>query len=100
MQAITYRVRGVADLGFPVELPAVAQANGTPLAEALIDRRPVCLNIREGYVETPIYDYRRLAAGHHIEGPAVLEVPTTSVVVPPDATGRVDDLGNLVIAYR
>jgi N-methylhydantoinase A len=32
-----------------------------------------------------------------ITGPAVIEVPTTTVVVPPGMTGTVDHLGNFTI---
>ena len=35
-----------------------------------------------GFVDTPIYDYARLRAGHVLAGPAIVEVPTTTVVVP------------------
>ena len=48
-----------------------------------------------GYEDTPIYDYAALRAGHRITGPAVIEVPTTTVVVPAGRTGTVDGLGNL-----
>ncbi|MDN5914970.1 MAG: hypothetical protein L0I76_07660, partial [Pseudonocardia sp.] len=50
-----------------------------------------------GYVDTPIYDYRELRAGHVLLGPAIVEVPTTTVVVPGGTTGTVDNLGNLTI---
>jgi N-methylhydantoinase A len=32
-----------------------------------------------------------------LAGPAVIEVPTTTVVVPAGASGTVDHLGNLII---
>jgi len=100
IQAITYRVQAVADLGFPVRLSEIATATGSDPSHALIEERPVCLDIEHGYVPTPVYDYQKLAAGHRIEGPAIVQVPTTSVVVPPGLTGEVDALGNLVIDYR
>jgi N-methylhydantoinase A len=100
IQAITYRVRGIASLGFSVDLPSIATANGTGPDGAVLERRQVCLDVREGFVETPVYDYRRLAAGHEIEGPAVIQVPTTAVVVPPGTSGRIDGIGNLVIRNR
>jgi N-methylhydantoinase A len=57
----------------------------------------VCLDGRVGFVDTPVYDYALLRAGHRLTGPAIVEVPTTTVVVPSGATGTVDDLGNLNI---
>jgi len=44
------------------------------------------------------YDYTRLRAGHVIDGPAVIQVPTTTVVVPKGMRGTIDRLGNLSIA--
>jgi N-methylhydantoinase A len=60
----------------------------------------VCLDARTGFTDTPIYDYRQLRAGHVITGPAVIEVETTTVVVPPRMSGTVDRLGNLHIITR
>ena len=48
-------------------------------------------------VETPVYDERRLAAGISLTGPAIVESPFTTVVVPPGATLSVDPYRNLVI---
>ncbi|TJZ98872.1 hydantoinase/oxoprolinase family protein [Actinacidiphila oryziradicis] len=100
VQAITYRARAKASLDFPVILPDVAQATGSDPAEALLEERHVCLDSQTGFVLTPVYDYARLRAGHEITGPAVVDVPTTVVVVPAGVTGRVDRLGNLVLSYQ
>jgi N-methylhydantoinase A len=97
IQAITFRVRGTGVLPFSPTLPKLADAEGSDPSTALRSTRKVCLDARVGYVETPIYDYRALKAGHVITGPAVIEVPTTTVVVPPEMTGVVDHLGNLTI---
>jgi N-methylhydantoinase A len=94
IQAITFRVRGVGALPFSPELPSVPEASGP--AEPM-STRPVCLDARLGYVDTPIYDYRELRSGHVLTGPAIVEVPTTTVVVPAGTTGTVDRLGNLSI---
>lgn len=100
VQAITYRVRAKAGLGFPVKLPVVPQADGPDPAEALLGERAVCLDSQTGFVPTPVYDYARLRAGHELVGPAIVDVPTTVVVVPAGVTGRVDHLGNLVLRYQ
>ncbi|MHC1559947.1 hydantoinase/oxoprolinase family protein [Actinomycetospora sp. C-140] len=96
IQAITYRVRGRGVLPFSPELPPLEKADGAPPASS---RRPVYLEIGQGFVDTPIYDYTALRAGHVLTGPAVIEVPTTTVVVPDGRTGTVDDLGNLHITH-
>lgn len=100
VQAITYRMRAKAGLGFPVALPDVAPADGPDPAGALLGERPVCLDARTGFVPTPVFDYARLRAGHEIAGPAIVDVPTTVVVIPAGVTGLVDRLGNLVLTYR
>jgi len=46
-------------------------------------------------VDTAIYRVRYPAAGSEITGPAIIEFPGQSVVVPQGATARADDQGNL-----
>ncbi|GAA4832770.1 hydantoinase/oxoprolinase family protein [Actinomycetospora corticicola] len=94
IQAITYRVRGRGVLPFSPELPPLEHADGPAPTSGT---RPVYLEIGQGFVDTAIYDYTTLRAGHVITGPAVIEVPTTTVVVPDGRTGTVDELGNLHI---
>ncbi|OUC78076.1 hydantoinase/oxoprolinase family protein [Gordonia lacunae] len=98
IQAITYRVRGTGILPFTPTLPELKQADSADPSAALTGIRKVCLGAARGYVDTQIYDYTQLRAGHVLRGPAVIEVPTTTVVVPDDTTGTVDRLGNLHIA--
>jgi N-methylhydantoinase A len=96
IQAITYRVRATGVLQFSPGLPAVAQAGGADPSPARTGTRPVRLGTG-GFTDTAIYDYSRLRAGHVITGPAVVEVPTTTVVVPAGMSGTVDPFGNLII---
>jgi len=97
IQAITFRVRGVGVVPFAPRFPAIAAAASGDASAAIRTSRPVCLDIRSGYIDTPVYDYRRLLAGHVLAGPAVVEVPTTTVVIPSGTAGTVDELGNLII---
>ena len=97
IQAITFRVRGTGVLPFSPALPEVPAAASPDPAAAQAGRRPVCLDAAEGFADTPVYDYRRLRAGHVLTGPAIVEVPTTTVVVPGGTTAAVDTLGNLTI---
>jgi N-methylhydantoinase A len=100
VQAITFRVRATGILPFNPQLPKLADAGLPDPASALLARRQVCLDTRHGFTDTPVYDYARLRHGHVITGPAVIEVSTTTVVVPPGMHGRVDHLGNLHIITR
>jgi N-methylhydantoinase A len=97
IQAITFRVRGVGVLPFSPALPEVAAASSPDPAEAQLGTRQVCLDASHGYVDTPVYDYRKLRAGHRLTGPAIVEVPTTTVVVPGGTIATVDHLGSLAI---
>lgn len=100
IQAITFRVLGTGVLPYSPALPELEQAMSPDPSDALHTMRKVCLDPQLGYVDTPVYDYRKLRARHQIVGPAVIEVPTTTVVVPPRMTGTVDHLGNLNIITR
>jgi N-methylhydantoinase A len=97
IQAITFRVRGTGVLPFSPALPEIPAASSPDPAAAQAGRRPVCLDAAMGFADTPVYDYRRLRAGHVLTGPAIVEVPTTTVVVPSGTTATVDTLGNLTI---
>ena len=97
IQAITFRVRGVGVLPFSPTLPKIGTASSPDPADAQTGTRPVCLDAAQGYVDTPVYDYRRLRAGHQLTGQAIVEVPTTTVVIPGGTTATVDRLGNLAM---
>ncbi len=58
-----------------------APAAATDALDARTGSRAV--RFADGLVETPVFAGERLAAGHRIEGPAVLAEATTSVLVPP-----------------
>ncbi len=100
IQSITLRVLATGVLPFNPHMPELEAASGSDPIDAQSSTRRVCLDARVGYVDTPIYDYRKLRAGHVIVGPAVIEVETTTVVVPPQMSGTVDHLGNLQIITR
>lgn len=46
-------------------------------------------------VKTDIYDYSKLRAGNLVKGPAIIEEPETTVVVPPGHEASVDEYRNL-----
>ena len=96
LQLITYRTRAVGELPIRPRLGAVDEATGDARRSAT---RRVFLDARRGWQDADIYDYRDLAAGHELKGPAVVEAPTTTVALPEGCVGQVDRLGNLVIRY-
>ena len=50
-----------------------------------------------GVRDTKIWSRLDLPAGTIIEGPAILEQPDATTVIEPGFTGRLDDLGNLIV---
>ncbi len=67
-------------------------------------RREACIGYRQahwrekgGYRRTPIYDGMQLGAGTVIEGPAIVQMPETTIVVRPENVGRLDRYGNFVL---
>jgi len=48
-------------------------------------------------IDTLVYDYTLLGAGARIKGPAVIELPFTTTLVPPGFQVAVDDYLNLVM---
>ena len=75
-----------------VDKPAVdfmPAGGGNPL----IERRPVWFG---EWIETPVIDRERLAAGWRIEGPAIVEEAGGTTVAPPGWTMEVDATGALM----
>ncbi len=51
-----------------------------------------------GFHTTEIYDGKELGAGAKVAGPAIIELPDTTVIMPPGSTASIDRLGNIVVA--
>jgi N-methylhydantoinase A len=80
----------------PVARPAIAVSPepGEPARGA----RPVYFESTKGFVETPVLERARLAPGHSVIGPAVIEQIDCTTVVEPGQGATVDAHGNLAIA--
>jgi N-methylhydantoinase A len=52
------------------------------------------------HIETPVYDSEKLKAGNIIRGPAIIEVPTTTAVIPGSFQCKIDKYGNYLITRR
>jgi N-methylhydantoinase A len=94
-QFMTYRVFATGAFAFKPDLPAVAAA--TEPAPAPIGTRRAFLDVATGWVDAALYDYGTLRAGHRLAAPAIVQAPTTTVVIPHGHQAVVDALGNLVI---
>src|SRR5438093_3879635 len=49
------------------------------------------------FIDTPVYDYERLAVATVVRGPAIIELPFTTTLVPPEHKVTVDPYRNLVM---
>jgi N-methylhydantoinase A/oxoprolinase/acetone carboxylase beta subunit/N-methylhydantoinase B/oxoprolinase/acetone carboxylase alpha subunit len=59
-------------------------------------RRAASFSDRDA-VEVPVYLGRSLTSGNLVEGPAIIEEPTTTVVIPPGARAKVSPTGSYVV---
>ncbi|MGZ9013943.1 MAG: hydantoinase/oxoprolinase family protein, partial [Burkholderiales bacterium] len=69
-------------------------------AAALCGKRLVYHGLTHGWVETPVYARARLPANMEIVGPAVIEEMSSTTLLTPGQTARVDRIGNLVIDIK
>jgi len=67
------------------------------IAQARKPSRPAYFPETRGYVECAIYDRSRLPVGGTIPGPAIVEEPESTTVLPPGTTAEIDRWGNLLV---
>jgi N-methylhydantoinase A len=79
----------------PIEPPR-AEAGGDAAA-AQTGTRAVYFREHGDFAPTPLYDRARLRPGAVLEGPAIVEQPDSTVLLPPGTTARVDPYLNLVL---
>jgi N-methylhydantoinase A len=75
------------------EMKKIAKGTQDP-SKALKRTRPCFTKGR--YVDTPVYDSSRLKPGNRITGPAIVEEPTTTVVIPAGFDCTLDEYQNYV----
>jgi N-methylhydantoinase A len=74
----------------PVEGPDASAARKST-------RRAYFTGANPGYHDAAIYDYTRLKVGNVLSGPAIIETPFTTVVVPDRQSAEVDQYLNIVL---
>ena len=82
-----------------LRLAEIPRATGDA-SRALKRRRPILWELSRGYEETPVYDGTKLACGHKIPGPAIIEEPATTVVIPVSYDCAVDGVKNYILSRR
>ncbi len=91
----TWKVRAIGDAGGAARRGApLARQQGEPMPKG---RRAVYLNPTLGSVEIPVFDGTGLGAGAEISGPAIVEEPTTTILLLAAQSALVDRFGNLLV---
>jgi N-methylhydantoinase A len=80
----------------PKPLPPLARPEATT-SPAPVAKRDVFFEEAGAFVATPIYARMSLPVGFTLAGPLVIEQMDSTVVVPPDVGGVVDDWGNVLL---
>lgn len=73
---------------------------GATLAKALREHRKAIFHASGKATRTPVYDGGLLGAGAVIAGPAIIEEVTTTIVIEPGWTARLDASGSYVITRK
>jgi N-methylhydantoinase A len=95
VEIVTLRVSAIGMLPRPT-LPTIAQGAGAPRA-ARKGTRAVYQAARDGYENYVVYDRGRLLAGDRIDGPAIVEEPSSTTVVHAGDVLTVGKYGELMI---
>lgn len=104
-QAYTFHLRGEPCAITTIRVDAIGMLHDTRLPgwpvrggaeQAFLGTRKVLLDLAEGYVGVPIYDRLKLGVDATLEGPCIVEEPTSATVLLPGQRLRVDEFGNLI----
>ncbi|MCW3020571.1 MAG: hydantoinase/oxoprolinase family protein, partial [Solirubrobacterales bacterium] len=103
-----YREAGIEITGFQctalgrrdlvTRLPMPAHQNGSKPSEP--QTRRVYWTDAAAELEATIYRHEHLAAGWSASGPAILELPDTTIALPPDYDAALDELGSIVLSRQ
>ncbi len=96
IEIVNLRVRAVGHTAKPQ--PTIATSAGD-VGDAVIGSRQVYFDKARGWCEASVYDRARLPVGSKVAGPAVIEEMSSTSIVFPDQTARIDAAGNLVIRF-
>ncbi len=89
---IRLRARG---RGEAPTFPKLPPGDSHPPEATVIGRGPVCFN--EKWHSAMILNREKLLAGNEFRGPAILTEYSSTIIVPPFASGRVDEMGNVIL---
>ncbi|MGZ4241907.1 MAG: hydantoinase/oxoprolinase family protein [Actinomycetota bacterium] len=91
ISGVRVRSRGVVD---KPHMPALRGGGGAPKPKG--SRKAY---FGDGFRKTAVYDGERIRAGQSVKGPAIVEEPFTTIVVPPGWSVKLDKRGNYVATH-
>jgi N-methylhydantoinase A len=99
VEVLNWRLRARGPRPGPAAPPPPAITNGR-LEAALKGTRPAYFREAGGFVDCPVYDRYRLAPGHRLAGPAIVEERESTAVLGPRARVEVDGALNLAVTLE
>ena len=97
VELVAYRMRAVGLLAKPE--PPVTSRAASGWSEALVGHRHASHHASGGELAWDVYDRGRAPAGVGVAGPAIVQEPSATTIVPPEWTAEVDQLGNLLLDW-
>jgi N-methylhydantoinase A len=83
----------------PKPRPRPRPITGATLADARVGSREVFFE-HHGSLQAAVYDGRRIEPGLTLSGPAIVQDPESSLVLPPGHRLNVDSYGNFVVDLK
>jgi len=107
MEAVLFRVDGIGKIPKPTikrqalvsstAKPAIKGSRNVYFRHSGAAAKSIASRRAGKFVPTTVYDGPSLKAGHKITGPAIVEYPTTTIVVPPTRSANVDAYMNALL---
>jgi N-methylhydantoinase A len=95
VQLVTFRVEASGLVPKAEFQPSAA--GDADASAAIMATREVWMPEAGGFAACPVYDREKLATGHRIVGPAIVEQMDATTVVLPGMTGMIDAYANLIL---
>ncbi len=96
VEIVNLEVQAIGRMPKPTP-PSLPKGTRTPPAAASRGTRKLVLTADGKSTVAPIYDGSKLKAGNRIKGPAVIEEPTTTILIEPGWTAELDDRATYVL---
>ena len=93
---VNVRLRGRGNL----ERPALPRISPGTAQQAFVDTRLVYFRETKEPMDCSVYNRELLGASSTFDGPAIVEEKTSTTLVPPGFSARVDEYGNIIISRR